>query len=70
MRKVMLIFIGTLFIITSCKKDYSCVCSHPGGDEVVFTVKDNKDDAKKKCDDYYNQNFANVPWNETTCEIK
>ena len=62
----------TLLILfsTSCKKEYSCVCSHPGGDEVVFTVKDNEGDAKKKCDDYYNENFANVPLNETTCAIK
>ncbi|HSH67709.1 MAG TPA: hypothetical protein VLB84_18355 [Bacteroidia bacterium] len=71
--KKMLGIIGiicSVFIITGCKKEYSCVCTNPGGSEVVFTVKQTKDKAKKKCDDYYNENIANIPWNETVCAIK
>jgi transcriptional/translational regulatory protein YebC/TACO1 len=68
--KTILPFLFVLFIFSACKKEYSCVCTHPGGEDVVFTVTDNKDRANSKCDDYYNEHFANIPWNETTCEIK
>jgi hypothetical protein len=68
--KSILLFISVFFILSSCKKEYNCVCTNPGGSEIVFTVKDSKEKAKQKCADYYDQHFASIPWNETSCEIK
>jgi hypothetical protein len=68
--KSILLFSATFFILSSCKKEYNCVCTNPGGSEIVFSVKDSKEKAKAKCADYYNEHFASIPWNETSCEIK
>ena len=65
-----LIFILTILSIISCKKEHTCQCINPGGTVAVFIVKDTKKKASKKCKDYYNQNYASVPFNETSCEIK
>lgn len=62
--------LSIILIFASCKKEYSCVCTNPGGDTIVFTEKNTRGNAKKKCDDYYNEHFASVPWNETSCAIK
>ena len=70
MLKRILFFLSFIFILSACKKEYSCVCTNPSGDTVVFTEKNTRDDAKKKCEDYYNEHFASVPWNETSCAIK
>lgn len=56
---------------SNCKKNYSCECVNPGGKQVVFTTKDTKKKAAKKCTDYYNQNYGSLPViSETSCEIK
>ena len=40
-----------LFILTSCKKDYTCTCTDSTGATSVTTIPDaKKDDAKKACD--------------------
>lgn len=64
------ICILSVFLLTACEKEYSCVCTNPGGSNIVFTVKDSRSDAKDKCNQYYQDNFASIPWNETSCEIK
>lgn len=68
-QKTFILFFCAL-TFSNCKKEHACVCTHPGGDDVVFTERSTKDRAKKKCEDYYNEHFAHVPWNETTCAIK
>ncbi|MEO6903195.1 MAG: hypothetical protein ABI315_08580 [Bacteroidia bacterium] len=65
-----LIFAITILTFVACKKEYTCQCTNPGGTKDVFTVKDSKSNAKSKCDKYYQDNFANVPLNETICNIK
>lgn len=60
----------TSIFLSSCKKNYTCSCSNPGGTVNVFTVKDTQKNAKKKCDDYYSLNFGNVSLSETSCTIK
>lgn len=70
MLKKILFFLTTVLILSSCQKQYSCVCTNPGGDDVVFTERSTRNNAEKKCDAYYNEHFANVPWNETTCAVK
>ena len=60
----------TIIIFSSCKKEYHCVCSNPGGTVAVFTVKNTKKKATNECKDYYNKNYASTPLNETSCSIK
>ncbi len=57
-------------IFSSCKKDYTCVCTDPSGTIAVFTVKDTKKKATAECNDYYKNNYSAISWNETSCEIK
>lgn len=58
------------FLIMSCKKEYTCTCTNPGGSFIAFSEKTTKGKASEKCADYYNQNYGNVPFNETNCSIE
>lgn len=69
-RNNLILFALIAVSLTSCKKQYSCECTNPGGSYTAFTVKDTKQKAKQKCDDYYAQNFGTVVFNETSCKIK
>lgn len=69
MKSILLISV-VLITLSSCNKEYDCVCTNPGGSEIVFSVKSSKEKAEKKCTDYYNEHFGSIPWNETACEIK
>jgi hypothetical protein len=65
MKKVSFI-LGALFLLTvamtSCKKDYTCVCT-VGGISVNYTIANTtKSDAKTKCDTYVS--------GTTVCELK
>jgi hypothetical protein len=68
------LLIGTLllmaFVLTSCNKDYSCICTNPGGEYTALKLKSTEAEAIKKCQDYYDTNFGSVPWSETHCEVK
>ncbi len=63
-------FISFVILFTFCKKEYSGVCVNPGGSTVIFTEKNTKSKADKKCFEYYNDHFASTAMNETGCEIK
>ncbi|HEY0030220.1 MAG TPA: hypothetical protein VGC65_05635 [Bacteroidia bacterium] len=67
MKKIL--FIVACITLASCKKEYSCTCTNPSGSTVVFTEKMTKGKASEKCDDYYNDHYGSVPFNETSCEI-
>lgn len=69
MKNIYLILLITVFIV-SCKKNYSCKCTNPGGSYEVFSTKNTYLKAKRMCDDYYKTNFAGVSFNETSCNIK
>lgn len=68
--KTVLIILATTITLVSCKKNYTCACTNPGGTTDVFTVKDTKSNATKSCNDYYTQNYSSIAWNETSCTIK
>ena len=71
MKSILFIIISsTVMLLSGCKKDYTCACTNPGGTTNVFTVKDTKSNATKKCSDYYTQYYGGVAWNETSCSIK
>lgn len=57
-------------LLTSCKKEYVCECENPGGTYTAFRVKDSKRNAKKKCEEYYDQNLGSVAFSETSCEVR
>lgn len=57
-------------LLASCKKEYVCECTNPGGTLTAFRTKDSKKRAKQKCEDYYNQNYGSVVFNETSCKIR
>jgi hypothetical protein len=56
--------------LASCKKEYICECHNPGGTYTAFRVKDSKKNAKRQCEEYYNQNFGSVAFSETSCEVR
>lgn len=62
---------NTLMCITlfSCKKNYTCYCGdwNSSNKTAVFSVKDTKKKAQKKCDDYRNDMIA-IP--EYTCRVE
>lgn len=63
-------FLALVALMSSCKKEYNCTCSNPGGiGEVKIIRESSKEKAAQKCEDYYNQQYGNIPWNETHCSI-
>lgn len=68
--KILILLSAVVLTLGSCKKNYTCECSGPGGTDKVFTTKDTRKNAKKLCDDYYDSHWGNVPMSETGCEIK
>lgn len=66
----MLVAFATCTSLVSCKKEYVCECTNPGGTLTAFRTKDTKKRAEKKCDDYYTANYGSVVFNETSCKIR
>ncbi|MBK7666059.1 MAG: hypothetical protein IPJ32_01180 [Sphingobacteriaceae bacterium] len=64
------LLIAATIYLSSCAKNYNCVCTNPGGSEVVFINRSSKTKAEKKCKEYYDSNYGNIPWNETNCSIE
>lgn len=64
---IFLILIGAFF--GACSKSYNCQCTNPGGTEIVFKTRSAKTKAEKKCSQYYDDHYGNIPLNETQCEI-
>jgi hypothetical protein len=62
--------VAFLFVITSCSKNHTCECQNPGGTEKIFTAHCKKAKAEKRCSDYYDEKFGDVPMSETHCYIK
>lgn len=63
------IILAVLFVATSCNKNYTCECQNPVGTEKVFTTHCKKSKAEKKCSDYYDKHYGDVPMSETRCQI-
>jgi hypothetical protein len=58
------------FYLSACSKNYNCVCTNPGGSEIVASYHTTKMKAKNQCSRYYQDHYGNVAWSETGCEIK
>lgn len=66
-----ILFLTVIALFSSCKKEYTCTCSDSVGNKTIaFTEKNTKGKASDKCNDYYNQNYASIPWDDTTCSIE
>jgi hypothetical protein len=58
--RIFLLFFA--FIVISCKKDYTCVCTNSNGFYTAGTVDATKSNAKKYCKD--------LSAGKTTCKLK
>ncbi|MDO9185134.1 MAG: hypothetical protein Q8L90_16490 [Bacteroidota bacterium] len=59
-----------LTVSSSCKKDYTCVCTNSTGTVEAFTVKTTKSKAEKQCNAHYQEHYGTVTFDQTTCELK
>lgn len=70
MKSFLILSVLTAAVLSSCKKEYVCECTNPGGTLTAFRTKDTKKRAEQKCEDYYNENYGSVVFNETSCKIR
>lgn len=68
--KTILLFVFILPLFLACGKKHNCVCSNPGGSKTELVITGSKVKADRKCKEYYDSNYGDIPWNETSCEIK
>lgn len=70
-KTIILLSLATVVIgVNGCKKNYICECTNPGGTYNATVFKDTKKNAKDKCEQYYNEHSASVPFSESSCKIK
>lgn len=65
--KAIFICIAT-FLVTACKKNYTCECFNPGGVVATYKIHDTKNKAEKKCKEYAEP--YNYPFSESGCQLK
>jgi hypothetical protein len=63
------LFASSLLLFINCKKNYSCVCSDPGGVFKTYEIKDTKSKATDKCE-AYNKEYQTIPVSETVCTLR
>jgi hypothetical protein len=51
MKKLVLVFGLGLFLLASCKKDYTCACKISGETVSTSVINDTKKNAETKCDE-------------------
>jgi uncharacterized protein YacL len=72
MKKVLFIAIVSLMSITSCKKDYVCVCTTTQNGEITSTkeksIKDREKKAKEECDSEDNKTTTSTPFIDGSIE--
>lgn len=69
MKNLILISLMTI-LFTSCKKEYVCECTNPGGSFKAFSKHTTKEKADQQCKDYYEENYGKILMSETFCEVK
>lgn len=70
MKTVLVLFASTAMLFTSCREEYTCYCTNPGGTNPIFSTKGSFAKAQRECEEYYQENFGSIPWNETMCEAR
>ena len=66
--KIYLVSVAIAMVI-GCKQEHTCECYNPGGKFKTYIIKDNKNNARTKCNEYSNE-YQQVPMSETYCELK
>lgn len=68
MKKVLLVAVAGLFVLASCKKDYTCTCTVSGPQGSISaseTINGTKKDAQAECE----EGSASSGGYTTTCKI-
>jgi hypothetical protein len=68
MKKITFILVTGLFVLSSCKKDYTCTCTRTDGTSETSTYNASKSVAKQRCDSDQTTNDAFYP-GEVTCTL-
>lgn len=68
MKPMILLAISTIFILSSCKKDYTCNCFNPGGVFQKFNIKDTRRKATQRCN-AYSKEYQTTSWSEVGCSL-
>lgn len=66
--KIILALIATC-ILSSCTKEYNCVCYNPGGAFENHTITGTQMEAQQQCNKI-SQEHQTVPMSEIYCELK
>jgi hypothetical protein len=69
MKKIAFILVTGLLVLSSCKKDYMCTCTHTSGSSETFTYHQSKSVAKQSCDTDQTTNDWLYPDGEVTCTL-
>lgn len=69
MKTKIILTISVAFILSSCKKNYTCSCFNPSGVFKTYEIKDTKRKATQKCNEY-SKEYQDIPWSETGCALK
>ena len=70
MKKLFFCAILSAALFSGCKKEYTCTCTNPNETVVAFSEKTTEGKAESKCQDYYNDHYGSIPFNETTCTVE
>ncbi len=69
MKRILTLFL-LITLITCCKKTWTCECSNIDGKSTALTHRGKKEEAKLKCQRYYEETYGHVVGDETKCRIK
>ena len=67
--KTILLAIASIFILVSCKKDYSCECVSNGETTIYQIENKTKPRASEICHDYGNQTMLNSQGTAGSCKF-
>lgn len=72
MKKVLVVAVAGLFILASCKKEYSCECKWSGGslDGQTTTLKSQTKISKKDAQAWCDENNSTSTSSTITCTLK
>jgi hypothetical protein len=69
MKKGAFILVTGLLVLSSCKKDYTCTCTHTSGSSETFNYHSSKKVANQQCDSDQKANDWLYPDGEVTCTL-
>lgn len=69
MKTKIFLAVTAICILSSCTKQYNCVCSNPGGVFETHIITGTQMEAQQQCNKI-SQGHQTVPMSETYCELK